>query len=255
MKRPGHSESRLEVLALVPARGGSKSIPRKNLRRVHGKPLIAWSIEHGLAARLITRVIVTTDDTEIAGVARTHGAEVPFLRPAKISGDLAVDFEFHLHALEWLRDHEGYVPDMVVQLRPTHPLRKPTTLDRAIEAFAARPDTDSLRAVRPASFTPYKMWFMGADGLLTPLLQLEGVQEPYNMPRDTLPKVVQQDGYVDITRPRTVFELGSTTGSKILSFPVDEPIVDIDYEHELIYAEQLLAVEIPAGAGNPGNVR
>ena len=240
-----HDESRLEVLALIPARGGSKSIPRKNLRRVHGKPLIAWSIEHGNSARLITRVIVTTDDAEIADVARAHGAEVPFLRPPEISGDLAVDFEFHLHALEWLRDRERYVPDMVVQLRPTHPLRRPETLDRAIEAFARRPDADSLRAVRPASFTPYKMWLTGANGLLTPLLQLEGIEEPYNMPRDTLPKVVQQDGYVDITRPRTVFDQGSTTGRRILSFLVDEPIVDIDYEHELLDAERLLAAETP----------
>lgn len=239
-------DSQLEVLALVPARGGSKSIPRKNLRFVHGKPLISWSIGHGLAARLITRVVVTTDDAEIADVARSHGAEVPFLRPPEISGDSAVDFEFHLHALEWLRDHEGYVPDMVVQLRPTHPLRRPETLDRAIEAFAGRPDADSLRAVRPACFTPYKMWMTGADGLLTPLLQLDGVEAPYNMPRDALPKVVQQDGYVDITRPRTIFEQGSTTGRRILSFFVDEPVVDIDYEHELVAAEQLLATEIPS---------
>lgn len=232
----------LEVLALVPARGGSKSIPRKNVRRVNGKPLVAWSIEHGLASRRISRVVCTTDDDEIAEVARAYGAEVPFRRPAEISGDLSVDFEFHLHALEWLKEHEGYVPDLVVHLRPTHPIRKPETLDRAIEALAGRPDADSLRAVRRAVFTPYKMWRVAAEGLLAPLLSLEEVLEPYNMPRDILPPVLQQDGYVDITRPRTVFEQRSTTGRRILAFPVDEePVIDIDYESDLADAERQIA--------------
>ena len=233
--------SRLEVLALVPARGGSKSIPRKNVRLVNGKPLVAWSIEDALEARSITRVICTTDDDEIAAVAKRFGAEVPFRRPAAISGDLAVDFEFHLHALEWLRDHEDYLPDLVVHLRPTHPIRRPATLDRAVEMLAAHPEADSLRAVRSAVFTPYKMWRSGDDGFLAPLLTIEGIPDPYNMPRDILPHVLQQDGYVDITRPRTVFEQGSTTGRRILPFPVDdEPAVDIDYPSELEWAERLL---------------
>ena len=233
--------SQLEVLALVPARGGSKSIPRKNVRLVYGKPLIAWSIEHGIEARTITRVICTTDDDEIAAAAKQFGAEVPFRRPAAISGDLAVDFEFHLHALEWLRDHEGYVPDLVVHLRPTHPVRRPATLDRAVEMLAAHPEADSLRAVRSAVFTPYKMWRPGDDGFLVPLLTIEGIPDPYNMPREILPPVLQQDGYVDITRPQTVFEQGSTTGRRILSFAVDdEPAVDIDYPSDIEGAERLL---------------
>jgi N-acylneuraminate cytidylyltransferase len=233
--------SHLEVLALVAARGGSKSIPRKNVRLVNGKPLIAWSIEHGLESRTITRVICTTDDDEIASVAEHFGAEVPFRRPAAISGDLSIDFEFHLHALEWLRDHEGYVPDLVVQLRPTHPIRRPATLDRAVELLAAHPEADSLRAVRLAVFTPYKMWRPGDDGFLVPLLTLDGMPDPYNMPRNILPTVLQQDGYVDITRPRTIFEQGTTTGRRILPFPVDdEPVVDIDFPSEMEEAERLL---------------
>jgi CMP-N,N'-diacetyllegionaminic acid synthase len=233
--------SPLKVLALVPARGGSKSIPRKNVRLVNGKPLVAWSIEHALEARSITRVICTTDDDEIAAVAKRFGAEVPFRRPEAISGDLAVDFEFHLHALEWLRDHEGYLPDLVVHLRPTHPVRRPATLDRAVELLASHPEADSLRAVRSAVFTPYKMWRPGDDGFLVPLLTIEGIPDPYNMPREILPPVLQQDGYVDITRPRTVFDQGSTTGRRILPFPVDdEPVVDIDYPSEIEGAERLL---------------
>lgn len=234
------SGSPRDVLALVPARGGSKSIPRKNLRLVGGKPLIAWSIEHALRSRHITRVIVTTDDLEIAEVARRHGAEAPFLRPAELSDDFAVDFTFHLHALEWLRDQEGYVPEQVVQLRPTTPYRKPEVIDQAIELFAAHPEADSLRAVTAACFTPYKMWLL-EDGYLKQILTLDGHSEPYNMPRQRLPEAWQQDGYIDITRPRTVFEQGSTTGRAILPFFLDAESIDIDLEHELLMADQLLA--------------
>lgn len=233
----------MEVLALVPARGGSKSIPRKNLRDVGGKPLIAWSINHGLESRLITRVIVTTDDPEIAEVSRGLGAEVPFLRPAELSGDFAVDYSFHRHALEWLRDNEGYVPDQVVQLRPTNPQRRVEVVDQAIELFAAHPEADSLRAVAPAAFTPYKMWLMGEDGFLKQLLTYGDNPEPYNMPRQLLPDVWQQDGYVDITRSRTVFEQNSITGRRILPFFIDEFSIDIDMEHELREADARLAAE------------
>ncbi len=239
------------MLALVPARGGSKSIPRKNVLLVNGKPLIAWSIEHGLAARLVTRVICTTDDEEIARVAAAHGAEVPFRRPPDLSGDTAVDYGFHRHALEWLQEHEGYVPDLVVQLRPTHPVRRPEVIDRAIELLAGHPEADSLRAVRRVTFTPYKMWRAGPDGLLTPLLALAGCHEPYNQPRGLLPEVLQQDGYVDITRPSTVYELASTTGQKILPFFVDdEPEIDIDYPSDLVAAQRLIQ-EQRRGRGLP----
>ncbi|MBF0249323.1 MAG: acylneuraminate cytidylyltransferase family protein [Alphaproteobacteria bacterium] len=232
---------KLEVLALVPARGGSKSIPRKNVRHLNGKPLIAHSIEHGLRSKHITRVVCTTDDSEIADVARQHGAEVPFMRPPEISGDFSVDFEFHLHALEWLRDNEGYVPDLVVQLRPTNPIRRIEVIDRAIELFARTTEADSLRAVKLACDTPYKMWRMGESGFLSQLLHLEGESEPYNMPRQKLPPIFQQDGYIDITRPRVVFEMNSTTGRKILPFMIDEETVDIDYEEELMAAESMLS--------------
>jgi len=124
-----------EVLALVPARGGSKSMPRKNLRVIAGKRMVVHSIDHALAARTINRVILTTDDQEIAEVGRAAGAEVPFIRPAEIAQDLSTDYEFVRHALEWLRANEGYDPDLVVQLRPTTPLRDLRHIDRAVEAL------------------------------------------------------------------------------------------------------------------------
>jgi N-acylneuraminate cytidylyltransferase len=231
------------VLALVPGRGGSKSVPRKNLRVVAGKPLIAHSVEHALKARTVTRVLVTTDDLEIAEVGRAAGAEVPFIRPSEFAQDLSTDYEFVRHALEWLRDNEGYVPELVVQLRPTTPVRDIRLIDRAVEAVRANPGADSLRAVVSACFTPYKMWHLGADGFLAPLLALKDVNEAYNQPRQILPNVYQQDGFLDITRPRTVFELNSITGRNILPFFIDRESIDIDYEHEFAEAEQRLRGE------------
>jgi len=235
-------ETKPEVLALVPARGGSKGIPGKNLRTLCGKPLIAWSIEHAIQSKLITRVICTTDSSDIAEVARSHGAEVPFLRPADISGDEAVDYTFHAHALEWLAQHEGYRPDLIVQLRPTHPIRTPQTIDAAIRSLWLEKDADSLRAIRQAIFTPYKMWTLANDGMIHPLLTEPSLHETYNMPRAKLPKTYQQDGYIDITRAATLERYHSTTGAKILSFGVDaEPNIDIDYEADLLEAEVLMA--------------
>jgi len=234
---------KLEVLALVPARGGSKSMPRKNLREVGGKPMVVHSIEHARQARAVTRVVLTTDDAEIADVGRKAGAEVPFMRPAESSRDLSTDYEFVRHALEWLRDNERYVPDLVVQLRPTTPVRDVRMIDRAVEALASRPDADSLRAVVSACFTPFKMWRLGGDGFLEALLALPGVDEPYNQPRQVLPEAYQQDGFLDITRPRTIFEQGSITGLKILPFFLDRVSIDIDYEDELSEADRMLRGE------------
>jgi N-acylneuraminate cytidylyltransferase len=229
------------VLALIPARSGSKSVPRKNLRPLHGKPLIAYSIAHALACPLIDRVIVTTDSEEIATVARAFGAEAPFLRPAEISGDHALDIEFHRHALEWLERHEGYRPALVVNLRPTHPIRDPATLAKAIQAFAAAPQADCLRSVRASELSPYKMWRIGDDGYAVPVAPIDGMAEPYNMPRQLLPMSYWQDGYVDITRPEVVVQKKSTTGNRILPFLIDEQCVDIDYEENWAAAEDMLA--------------
>src|SRR5262249_7126007 len=129
--RLGHRVSDVTggVVAIVPARGGSKAIPRKNVRLLGGVPLIAYSIEAGLTARTVDRVIVSTDDEEIAAVARRFGAEVPFMRPAALAGDSTPDLPVFQHALDWLDAHEGYRPEIVVQLRPTSPLRPPDCVD------------------------------------------------------------------------------------------------------------------------------
>ena len=166
--------SRPEVLAIIPARGGSKSIPRKNLHLFAGHPLIAFSIAAGRQSPPVTRVIVSTEDEEIAGVARACGAETPFLRPADLAQDDTPDLPVFEHALRWLADHEGYHPEVVIQLRPTSPIRPRDCVARAVETLLAHPEADSVRGVVPSGQNPYKMWRLSDDGRLRPLLPDEG---------------------------------------------------------------------------------
>ncbi len=228
-----------DVLALIPARGGSKSIPRKNLLLLAGKPLVAYTIEQARASRFITRVIVSTDDEEIAAVSRAFGAETPFLRPAEYAQDRSLDLEVFQHALTWLEAHEQYRPEVVVHLRPTGPVRQVSTIDGAIETLLAHPEADALRSVSPPTQTPYKMWRIEA-GYLRPLLELEGVAEPHCQPRQQLPTVYWQNGSVDIIRPRAILEQGLMAGRVTLPFIVDEPIHEIDYVDGLPAVEEAL---------------
>jgi CMP-N,N'-diacetyllegionaminic acid synthase len=249
--------SRPEVLALIPARGGSKGIPRKNLLRIAGKPLIAYSIEQALASRHITRTIVSTDDPEIAEGAREYGAEVPFMRPAEFAQDGSTDLEVFRHALVTLHTSESYACECVVHLRPTGPVRQVARIDEAIEIFLRTPDADSLRSVTSPAQTPYKMWRVEA-GYLQPLLAVEGEPEAHSMPRQSLPEVFWQNGYVDIIRPRVILELGMMSGHKILPFVVNEPVLELDYPEDIPLVETALrrlhdgtGRDRPAGSRHP----
>lgn len=233
--------ARADVLALVPARGGSKSIPRKNVMSFAGHPLLTYSIAAGLKARAVGRVIVSTDDAEISSVAREYGAEVPFLRPASLALDDTPDLPVFEHALAWLESHEGYRPEIVVQLRPTSPVRPPDCVDRAVETLLAHPEADSVRGVVPSGQNPYKMWRIEADGGMRPLLQ-DGFDEPYNMPRQSLPPTFWQTGHVDAIRTSTILEKGSMSGDVILPLILDPRYtVDIDNPRDLERAEWLMA--------------
>lgn len=224
------------VLALIPARGGSKGVPRKNVLSVGGKPLLAWSIEHARAADSVTRTIVSTDDDEIASVALAHGAEVPFRRPAEYAADSSTDLDVFRHALLWLRDQEGALPELVVHLRPTAPVREPDAIDRAVERMLADPTADSLRSVGPAQQTPYKMWRI-VDGVLEPAIRLPGVAEAHSMPRQALPVAYWQNGHVDVVRPRAVLEHDSMVGRRCLAFVIRSP-GDLDYPEQLLDLEE-----------------
>jgi N-acylneuraminate cytidylyltransferase len=223
MKKPS-------VLAIIPARGGSKGLPRKNVLPLLNHPLISYSIEAALQCPLIDRTIVSTDSEEIARVALQYKAEVPFMRPVEFAKDQSTDIEVFVHALEWLGEHEGYHPEIIVQLRPTSPVRFLIDVEKCINALIASPDADSLRVVTPAPITPYKMWVVSNDSQpMQPLLHLEHVKEPFNEPRQRLPQVYWQTGTLDVIRSKTILEKKSMTGGKILPYIIENTFaVDID---------------------------
>ena len=219
----------MKILAIIPARGGSKGLKNKNILPLLGHPLIAYSIKAALDSEKINRVIVSTDSEEIADTARSYNAEVPFLRPAEFAQDMSTDMEVFIHALEWLKNNEDYVPDILVHLRPTSPVRLANEIDICIDKLIAS-NADSLRIVTPAPCTPYKMWTINKDNeFMEPLLTLKDVKEPYNEPRQRLPKTYWQVGILDVIRTNTILEKKSLSGDKILSHIVpNEFSVDID---------------------------
>ncbi len=227
-----------QVLAVVPARGGSKSLPRKNIRRFAGHPLLAYSIAAGKAARTVGRVLVSTDDPETAAIARRYGAEVPFLRPAELAQDETPDLPVFQHALRWLKGEEGYLPEVVVQLRPTSPLRPPGCVDEAVEILFADSEADSVRGVVPAGQNPYKMWRIDEAGRMRPLLASEH-REPYNLPRQMLPVTYWQTGHIDAIRTTTITVKEMMSGETILPYILPaEYMVDIDTEWDWQRAER-----------------
>ncbi len=231
-----------DTLALIPARGGSKGIPRKNIRNFAGYPLIAWSIAAAKQAQSVTRVLVSTDDEEIAAVARQFGAETPFLRPAEFAQDNTTDLPVFVHALKWLDEHEGYKPDVVVQLRPTSPIRPRGLVDEAVRMLLAHPDADSVRGVVPAGQNPHKMWRLTDENSpMKNLLDVDGIEEPYNAPRQVLPPIYWQTGHIDAIRAATILN-GSMSGKNIYPLVIDPRFtVDIDNLQDWARYEHLVA--------------
>lgn len=227
------------TLALIPARSGSKSLPDKNIRHWAGKPLIAHSIEQARACQRIDRVVVSTDSARYAGIAREWGADTPFLRPAELAADDSRDLEVFVHALEWLRDHEGFEPDIVVHLRPTYPERDVADITAMVDLLIADPGLDSVRSVAPAPATPYKMWTRGADGLLRPVADLG--DEAYNAPRQELPKAYLQNACIDAVRSRVVLEQRSMTGRRIHGY-----VMSADYDIDSHADLERLSIRGPA---------
>jgi YrbI family 3-deoxy-D-manno-octulosonate 8-phosphate phosphatase len=218
-----------EILAIIPARGNSKSIPRKNIREFAGYPLIAFSIAAARQARSVTRVIVSTDDPEIAKVSKQYGAEIPFMRPVEIAEDATLDLPVYEHALHWLAEHEKYFPDAVIQLRPTSPIRPVDMVDKAVEILLSHTEADSVRGVIPSGQNPFKMWKIDSAGIMQPLLKADGIKEPYNAPRQDLPPTYWQTGHIDAIRPRAILEKSSMSGDVVLPLFID-PIYSVDID-------------------------
>ncbi len=227
----------MKVLAVIPARGGSKGIPRKNIRLLAGKPLINYTIEAALQSQYRLRVIVSTDDEEIANVARTAGAEVPFLRPAELARDDTPDLPVCQHALHWLMMHENYCPEVVVWLRPTSPLRTVQDIDAAVRLLVET-GADCVRSVCLAEHHPYWMKRLEGNRLLP---FVEGVDESKYYRRQELPPAYRLNGAVDVTWCKRIVENGKLFGGDMRGYvmPVERS-VDLDSELDFALAELLL---------------
>lgn len=206
------------VIAIIPARSGSKSIKDKNLALLGGHPLLAYSIVVARLSCRIERVMLSTDSEQYAEIGRRYGAEVPFLRPAEFSTDKSTDREFMAHAMEWVRDREGHLPEFWVHLRPTTPLRDPAHLDAAVTALESRPEATALRSAHPSPESPFK-WFRRSDeGYLTALTTDDTRLDRLNLPRQSYPTVFIPDGYVDIVRSSFVLSVPLLHGDRVLGF-------------------------------------
>lgn len=204
--------------------------------------MLTYSIAAALQTPEITRVICSTDSSEIAKVARAYGAEVPFLRPSCLAQDRSRDIGAFQHALEWLRTNDAYVPDLVINLRPTSPIRFIEDIQGGIELINTNLEIDSVRSICTPSTPPYKMWKKTDSHIMTPLLTLDDDPEPYNSARQDLPEVWAQTGALEVMREKTISELKSMSGSVVAGLIIDEEkYSDIDTANDFTKAELMLS--------------
>lgn len=207
----------MKVLALVNARGGSKGLPRKNVRPLLGKPLIAWSIEAGLAAARVTSLVASTDDPEIAEVARRHGARVPFMRPSELATDEALQIDAIRHAVGFL-EAQGESYDVVLILQPTSPLRRSEDVDGAL-ALLETSGADSVISVCDVDGRHPLSWYhAGAGGVLSPLLAFD----PRGVQRQDFGAMLWRNGAIYAMRRGVVMEGNSLYGTKTVGYPMPE---------------------------------
>lgn len=225
------------ILGVIPARGGSKGVHRKNIALLEGKPLIEYTIQAAQQAKLLTDFVVSTEDHEIAQVSKMLGAPVPFLRPKELSDDKSLSYPVLRHALDYMEDLHGSAYDGVMLLQPTTPLRSSRDIDACITALFSS-DADSIVSVTSVgAFHPLRMKLM-KDGYLVNLL---GPGSENLQPRQELPPVFIRNGAVYLSRRAVVVEEGSMVGSKCLPYLMpSETSVNIDQELDLVVATQLL---------------
>ncbi len=228
----------MRMLAIVPARGGSKGVPRKNVRSLAGKPLIAYTIEAARGARSLDRIVVSTEDDEIAEISRRYGAEVPFVRPVELAADETPTLAVLQHMVKELAAREGYHPDAVMTLQPTSPLRTAAHIDEAIELFESDSSADSLvSCVRvPHIFHPRSVMRFDEEGYLVPYLP--GDVPTRRQEKETL--IARNGAAIYITRTERLAEF--VFGGRLVCYKMDEASsIDIDSVDDFAVAERLLA--------------
>jgi CMP-N,N'-diacetyllegionaminic acid synthase len=232
-----------KIIGIIPARGGSKSLPRKNLQDLMGIPLIAFTIQSALESTKIDEVYVSSDDSEILEISKRYGAKI-IERPSQISDDFSRDNELLEHAIR-TELIDIATESLLVFLRPSHPIRNPKTIDKAISIFQSSDKFDSLRSMKISNEIPYKMWRINEIGVALNVTDNEAIStiDPCNAPRQQLPVTYYQDGYVDVFPINTILNFGNTAGTRVLPFIVDEFSHDIDTFNDLKLINNKLETE------------
>jgi N-acylneuraminate cytidylyltransferase len=248
------AEKKNTIVALIPARSGSKRVPDKNIRLLAGHPLIAYSIAAALQSRVFKTVMVSTDSERYADIARHYGAEVPFMRPATIAGDISPDIEWVEHTLKQLRSN-GQNYDCFSILRPTSPFRLPETIRRAWQEFLAQEGVDSLRAVEKCQQHPGKMWIVRGKRML-PLLPMGPAEQPWHSSQyPSLPEVYVQNASLEIARTQVVFEERTIAGNVVMPFLTEDyEGFDVNSNYDWDLAEHLVKTgqaKLPAVPQSP----
>jgi len=248
------SKKQHTIVALIPARAGSKRVPDKNIRRLAGHPLIAYSIAAALQSKIFKAVIVSTDSDRYADIARHYGAEVPFLRPAEIAGDTSPDIEWVAYTLDRLRK-DGQEFDCFSILRPTSPFRLPGTIQRAWDEFLAQEGVDSLRAVEKCQQHPGKMWIVRGNRMM-PLLSMGPAEQPWHSSQyPSLPEVYVQNASLEIAKTRVVFKEKTIAGNVLMPFfTKNYEGFDVNSDYDWNLAEHLVKIaqaKLPAISQTP----
>jgi N-acylneuraminate cytidylyltransferase len=222
----------MKIYALVTARSGSKGVIDKNIKTISNHSLLEWSIKSCLKTKLISAVYLSTDSTRYAEIGKECGAIVPFIRPSELAKDNTVDLDVVKHFLSQLSE----MPDALVHIRPTTPLRDPSILDNAIEMFFSKKDElTSLRSVHEMSESAYKSFEVNDKGFLSTIGSIESGDKA-NLPRQSFPKTYVANGYVDVLDPNYILKEDKLHGDKILAF--ETPVVtEVDSSEDLEYLE------------------
>jgi N-acylneuraminate cytidylyltransferase len=223
-----------DIIAIIPARAGSKSLVDKNIKYLSGHPLIAYSIAAAKLSKKIDRVIVSTDSQKYTEIAKQYGAEVPFIRPDKISIDTAIDRDFLIHSMNWFEENENSVPEYWVHLRPTTPLRSIEIIDNAINEIMQDNNATSLRSGHKAPESPLK-WFVKSNYYFRGLVD----GEDYNLPKEAFEQVYIPDGFVDVVKSSFVMNNKEIHGDRMIGF--ESPVcTEVDSVEEFEYIQYQL---------------
>jgi len=225
------------ILALIPARSGSKRVPDKNIRPLAGHPLIAYTVAAALSSKIFSDVIVSTDSEHYAEIVKYYGAKVPFLRPVELAGDQSPDIEWLQYTLSRLQE-AGRSYDCFSILRPTSPFRMPATIQRAWQEFSAQTGVDSLRAVEKCTQHPGKMWVVRSNRMM-PLLPLGPAEQPWHSSQyPSLPEIYVQNASLEIAWSLVVLKDRTIAGNVVMPFfTTDYEGFDVNNEYDWQLAE------------------